>query len=324
MTKYSNIQEVPLSLQVFLANDNYEYNSDPNTISATSIIKPLRQLILSSRVNQEDGFVDLIQLVASRVGTAIHDGIENSWTNYKQAMAILGYPQNIIDRVAINKPIDEVTENDFPIYFEQRIERQIGNYKISGKFDFVENGTVEDFKTTSVWTAINGNNDEKYKLQLSIYRWLNPKMITSDRGAIQFIFTDWSAIKAKTDPKYPSSRIQRKYFDLYSINEITAYITKKLRDFDYYKNMEENQIPECSDEDLWRSEPVYKYYKDPNKTARSTKNFENKQDAYSHLASIGIGTVIEKPGTVTSCRYCPAFSICTQKDKLIATGELII
>jgi hypothetical protein len=88
--------------------------------------------------------------------------------------------------------------------------------------------------------------------------------------------------------------------------------------------MEESQIPECSDEDLWRSEPVYKYYKDPNKTLRSTKNFENKQDAYSHLASIGIGTVIEKPGTVTSCRYCPAFSICAQKDKLIATGELII
>lgn len=324
MPKYSNISEVPLSLQVFLANDNYEYNDNPYVISATSIIKPVRQLILSSRLKEEDSFVDLSQMVASRVGTAIHDGIERSWDKYKEAMTILGYPQKVIDRVVINKPIDEVTEDDFPIYFEQRVERNIGKYRISGKFDFVENGMVEDFKTTSVWTAMGGNNDEKYKLQLSIYRWLNPKMIKEDRGAIQFIFTDWSAIKAKSDPKYPSSRIQRKYFDLYPLNDVTNYITKKLRDYDFYKNNDEVDIPECTDNDLWRSDPVYKYYKDPNKTARSTKNFDNKQDAYSHLAIAGTGIVVEKPGSVTSCRYCPAFSICTQKDKLIASGDLTL
>lgn len=324
MPKYSNISEVPLSLQVFLATDNYEYNDNPYVISATSIIKPVRQLILSSRLKEEDSFVDLSQMVASRVGTAIHDGIERSWGKYKEAMAILGYPQKVIDRVVINKPIDEVTEDDFPIYFEQRVERSIGKYRISGKFDFVENGMVEDFKTTSVWTAMGGNNNEKYKLQLSIYRWLNPKMIKEDRGAIQFIFTDWSAIKARSDPKYPNSRIQRKYFDLYSENEITNYITKKLRDYEFYKNSDETDIPECTDSDLWRSDPVYKYYKDLNKTARSTKNFDNKQDAYSHLAIAGTGIVVEKPGSVTSCRYCSAFSICTQKDKLIASGDLTL
>jgi len=32
--------------------------------------------------------------------------------------------------------------------------------------------------------------------------------------------------------------------------------------------------------------------------------------------------VIEKPGTVNACKYCPAFSVCTQKDDLLARGEL--
>jgi hypothetical protein len=149
-------------------------------------------------------------------------------------------------------------------------------------------------------------------------------MITADSGAIQFIFTDWSAIKAKSDPKYPPSRTQRKYFELYSLNEVENYISKKLRDIDFYKNADEEAIPECTDADLWRSDPVFKYYKDPTKTQRSTKNFENKQDAYTHLAIMKVGTVIEKPGSVTSCRYCSAFSVCTQKDRLISTGELTL
>ena len=324
MSKYSNIQAVPLSLQVFLANDSYDHNSDPTVISVTSLIKPVRQLILSSRLNHEESSVDLTQMVASRLGTAIHDGIEKSWSKYKEAMTVLGYPQKVIDRVVINKPVDQITEEDFPIYFEQRTERKVGKYTVSGKFDFVENGMVEDFKTTSTFTFMNGKNDEKYRLQLSIYRWLNPKMITDDRGAIQFIFTDWSAIKAQSDPKYPQSRIQRKYFDLLSLTETSNYITKKIRDIEFYFNTEESSIPECSDEDLWRSDPVFKYYKDPTKTARSTKNFDNKQDAYTHLAIMKVGTVIEKPGSVTSCRYCSAFSLCTQKDRLIASGELTV
>ena len=324
MSKYSNIQSVPLSLQVFLAYDSYEYNNDKKTFSVTSLIKPTRQVILSSRLNHEDSMIDLSQMIASRIGTAIHDGIENSWSKYKESMKLLGYPQKVIDRIVINKPIDQVTEEDFPIYFEQRTERKVGNYTISGKFDFVENGMVEDFKTTSTYTAMSNNNDEKYRLQLSIYRWLNPKMITDDRGAIQFIFTDWSAVKAQSDPKYPQSRIHRKYFDLMPLIEVNNYIVKKLRDIEFYFSADESCIPDCSDTDLWRSDPVFKYYKDPTKTLRSTKNFDNKQDAYTHLAIMKVGTVIEKPGSVTSCRYCSAFSLCTQKDRLIASGELTV
>ena len=51
MTRYLNPSNVPLSLAVFLANDTYDY--EPGTISATGLMRPLRQIILSRRVPPE-------------------------------------------------------------------------------------------------------------------------------------------------------------------------------------------------------------------------------------------------------------------------------
>lgn len=322
MSKYLNASSVPLSVAVFLATDNYDH--DEHAISATSLIRPLRQIILSSRVSTEDSAVDLIQLVPSRMGSAIHDAIERSWKeNHQEALSALGYPKRVIEKIRINPEPSELTDGVIPIYLEQRIKKQVGKFLISGKYDFIGDGRVEDFKSTSVYTAINNTNDEKYILQGSIYRWLNPEIITKDEMAIQFIFTDWSKAKAMSDPKYPQQRIQQRILPLKSVQETDAFIRRKLDLIEKYWDAPEDEIPECSDEDLWRSEPVWKYYKNPSKMTRSTKNFDNKQDAYLRLAEDGgTGIVVEQPGQVTACRYCQAFTLCSQKDDLVARGDL--
>lgn len=330
MKTYANVSAVPLSIAVFLAVDNYDH--DDATISATTLIKPLRQIILSKRANNDDSSVDLIQMIPSRIGSAIHDGIERAWVdNYASAMETLGHPQKIIDRIRINpKPeqllADKAFGNDvIPIYLEQRAQKQVGKYLVSGKFDFVGDGRVEDFKTTSTYTAMNSTNDEKYILQGSIYRWLNPEIVTQDVMAIQFIFTDWSAARARAESNYPQSRIQQRILHLMSIPETDRYVRNKLNQIDEYWDAPEESIPLCSDDDLWRSAPVFKYYKNPEKTTRSTKNFDTKQEAYIRLAEEGgKGLVLEKPGQVTACRYCPAFAACSQKDALIAQGDLLM
>lgn len=326
MPQYSNTSSIPLSMAVFLAADNYDYHENKQYISATSLIKPLRQLILASRVPEGSNQVDLTNMVASRMGAAIHDGIERAWiNNYRKAMEVLGYPSKIINKIQINPKPEELKEDSIPIYLEQRAYKQVGKWTIGGKFDFVGDGRVEDFKSTSVYTAINNTKDNDYILQGSIYRWLNPTLITKDEMAIQFIFTDWSAAKAKADPAYPQSRIQQRVLKLKSVNEIDAFIQRKLRLIEQYWDAPEADIPECSDDDLWRSDPVWKYYKNPTKMSRSTKNFENKQDAYIRLSQEGnVGVVVEVPGQVTACKYCSGFGLCTQKDRLIVAGELLI
>ncbi len=322
-TQYVNQTNIPLSLAVFLATDDYDYDHDPNHISATALIKPVRQLILSSRVPQESNVVELASMLASRLGTAIHNGIHNAWTtSYMTAMKSLGYPNKVIDRLRINYPKEELTEDCIPIYLEQRKTRQVGNYTVTGKFDFVGDGRVEDFKTTSVYSAMQGNNDEKYILQGSIYRWLSPDIITKDEMAIQFLFTDWSAARTR-EPNYPQGRTQQKVFPLKSIQETEQYIRNKLDLITKYWDAPEEDIPHCRDQDLWRSDPVYKYYKNPAKTNRSTKNFDSRNAAYMFMATQGnLGIVVEKPGEVKACKFCSAFSLCSQKDSLIASGDL--
>lgn len=323
MTQYLNTSQVPLSLAVFLASDSYDH--EENVISATTLLKPIRQVILSSRIAKEDQSVDLIQMLPSRMGSAIHDAIETSWTsNYDRAMAALGYPKKVIERVLINpNQEEELPEWAIPIYLEQRAYKQVGKYRVSGKFDFVGEGFLEDFKTTSAYTYIHGSKDEDYILQGSIYRWLNPRIITRDQMAIQFIFTDWSKAKAMADSKYPQQRTVRKVFDLKPVAETERYVQQRLSLIDQYCDAPEHTLPQCSDSELWRSDPVFKYYKNPDKLSRSTKNFDSRQEAYIRLAEDGgKGVVIERPGEVTACKYCSGFTLCSQKDLLIERGEL--
>lgn len=324
MTKYANTSAVPLSLAVFLATDHYDHDDDPHTISATSLIKPVRQLILAGRVPANEAIIDLENLVLSRLGTAIHDGIERAWKqNYTGALTALGYPPKVIERVKINPEPHELDENVIPIYLEQRLKKQVGKWTVTGKFDFIGEGRVEDFKSTSVYTAIHSTNDDKYVLQGSIYRWLDPQKITRDEMAIQWIFTDWSKAKALADPKYPPKRTQQKIFPLKPIGETERFVRQKLAQLEQYWDAPEDEIPPCSDEDLWRSEPVWKYYKNPDKRSRSTKNYATRQEAFLRRAEDGnVGVVVEQPGQVTACKYCAAFPVCSQKDQLVAAGDL--
>jgi hypothetical protein len=326
--RYANVSEVPLALAVFLASDFYDHDDDPNTISATTLLKPLRQIILPTRIPPGEGLVNLADMMNSRMGTAIHDGIEKAWmTNYRGAMEAIGLPQRIIDRIAIN-PSDEALANSsdmIPVYMEQRLSRQLGKWKITGKFDFIGEGKVQDFKSTSTFTYKKQTGAEKYTQQGSIYRWLDPVKIHQDRMEIHYIFTDWKGAMAKTDPSYPPKRFHTQAFELMSLSETESFIRRKLELIEQYWDAPEEEIPECDDSELWRSEPVFKYYKNPEKTARSTKNFTTKPEAYAFMAEQGnAGIVKEVPGQVTACKYCPAFITCAQKDRLVAMGDLVL
>lgn len=322
MRKYLNGSGIPLSVAVFLATDNYDH--DPDTISATALLKPIRQIILAARVPAEDALVDIAGLADSRDGSAYHDGIENAWlTNYKQAMADLGYPQRVIDMVRVNPKPEDVTEDIIPVYLEQRLYRKFMGYTISGKFDFVAEGRVEDFKKTGTFTWIKGTKDEDYSLQGSIYRWLDPKLITDDHIQINFFFKDWMPGQAQSNPKYPPAKLTSKLIPLKSLNETEAFIRQKLTQYETYKDAPESELPYCSDEDLWRSPPKFKYYRNPANTGRSTKNFDTRQEAHARLAEDNfVGKVVEVPGEVKFCGRCPGFLVCTQKDAYLADGSL--
>lgn len=325
MKKYTNTTGVSPIMAVWLASDDYDYNPEGTPtdgapiISATQLLKPTRELILSKRVKPENVVVDVLDRISARFGQAMHGSIEDSFRkNYKQAMLDLGYPQRVIDAIRINP--SAVEPGTLPVYLEQRGFRKINGVWISGKFDQIFNGGLEDTKTTSVYAYINGSNDTKYREQMSIYRWIMPDKVIKDTCKIQFIFTDWQKAQSKSNDAYPNSKLHEETYTLLSLQETEQLIVNKLEEIKENKGLPESKIIRCTKEELWMSDPVYKYYGDASKAelgGRSTKNFTSLAEANAHMANKGKGAVKTVEGQVKKCGYCSAFTECSQKNEYL-------
>lgn len=334
---FTNNTGISLSLAVWLAHDEYDYINEPNYISVTSLMKPIRHIILPSRIPRERRETpDISDNIARALGHSLHDSIEKSWVKgYRKNLAKLGVPQHVIDKVLINPTNDEVrTMKDcIPVYLEQRAMRKVTvrgvEYTIGGKFDMVADGIVHDNKSTSAFVWTQGTRDDEHQLQGSLYRWIDAvqelQKIKEDFIRINYIFTDWKKSDARQNPKYPQQRVQTKDIDLMSEDQTTAWVIAKLEQVVKYQNAPESEIPECTPEELWQSAPVYKYYGDPTKAndpaARATKNFDNPIDAKKFAVEKGNKGVIKVvPSEPKRCeQYCDSFQICTQKNKYFQT-----
>lgn len=310
----TNKEDVPLTLAVWAVDDDYDYVNQENYISVTQLIKPIKQIILGMRVTDED--TDVSDLINAALGTSIHSGIEKAWKfNYKKNLKSLGYSDELINKIKINPKKEDLKDTDIPIYIEQRNTIKVDNFTIGGKFDMVADGILHDNKSTSVYTWIYGGRDKDYCLQGSLYKLINKDIIKEDFIRINYIFTDWQKSAAAQNIKYPLNRLVCKDIPLLSLEETKKFVEDKIKQIKLYKDSPEEKLPRCTDEDLWRAEPKYKYYADPTKTSgRSTKNFTSLEEANEYkLAKGNKGIVIVVPGEVKRCIYCRAYNICKQR-----------
>ena len=81
--EYTNNLNLPQYIVDWLKNDDYDHDPDPYTISATTLMKPTRAFLLTTRhVNKLQQ--DVSDLIASKMGSAIHDSIESVKTESVQ------------------------------------------------------------------------------------------------------------------------------------------------------------------------------------------------------------------------------------------------
>lgn len=330
MAKLSNNTNIPLSVAVLLASNSYDFKPNAKSLSATDFNRSVRQVILRNRAGITDNAdlepTDIATLVKSKNGTAIHDAIEKVWLNKNirdKAMKDLGYPQSVIDRIVVNPDPATLKETDVPVYMEIRKSIEIDGYTISGKFDFVAEGSLTDFKSTGTFTYEKQTNSDKYKVQGSIYRLIHEDIIDKDFMTIVFWFTDWNGGKAKASPKYPQSAVLPQKIELMTKEETYNYMRQFISQVELHQNTPEPDLPECTQEDLWQGAPVYKYYRDPNKRSRATANFDDMYSAQQrYIKDGGTGIIVTVPGKAKACNYCSAASVCTQRQRLIAEGTL--
>lgn len=330
MVELTNNSNIPLSVAVFLASNSYDFTPKEKSLSATDLNRSIRQVILRNRMSASKDYgneaIDIMSLVKSKNGTAIHDGIERVWLDEptrNKALKNLGYSDNIISKIVVNPDPTTVTMEQIPVYMEIRKSIEIDGWTISGKFDFVAEGGLTDFKSTSTFTYEKQTNVDKYKVQGSIYKLIHSDIITKDYLTIVYWFTDWSQNKSLSSPKYPQSPIFPQKINLMSENETKGFIRNFIRQLEEHENTPEEDLPYCSSKELWQDEPSYKYYRDPMKRTRSTKNFDNFYEAQKQFIKDGsVGLVVEAPAKVRACAYCPAAAICSQRRSLEDQGLL--
>lgn len=339
--KFRYSQDIPLQLQVWLATDNYVQPTNPNAITATTLLKPVKSLVLSKRVEAQihkaitEGTTslldpkdkpDLASKVKSCMGTAMHDSVELSWkNNYKQALTDLGYSQEFIDRVVINPESQEgLAEDAITIFTEKRLTRALGQFEISGELDFCLNSVINDLKTTSTYAyALSG--DWNHRMQMSIYRWIfrGNGFEISSTAQINYIFNDWKAWEVGK-PGYPATNPAKKEMELFSDDEVEKFITQRIQDIKDSKGKKESDLIPCTPEDLWQDQSKFAYYKDPtNTTGRASKVEAVYEDAVEYMnRKGGEGIIVERVGKVKRCNFCAGSSLCTQKDTYIQAGLL--
>jgi hypothetical protein len=314
MKQYTNDMKLSLPIAIWALMDNYNYDERDNVISATGILKPTIQIVLGRKYKDSDMVIEASNLIASSMGTALHDSVEKAWSNKDKVIKILdslGY----LDSEAL---YDEVI-------LERRSEKEINGYIISGQFDIAYNGYVCDIKSTTVWSYIFGSKNDDYIKQLSIYRWLNQDIIKEDKAYIEYIFTDWSAVKALQDSQYPQARTHTMEIKLLSVEDTEKMIIDKLAEVDKFMNLPDRYLILCSDEELWREESKWKFYKYNNdgkpNYKRATKVFDNERDAMN-MASTTKGEIKHFKGGVKRCKYCNYTQICNQYIELKLKGEV--
>ena len=301
---YTNRHKLPFEVVEWLKFDEYDYNPNPKVLSATTLMKPLRIIVLEERWNNLIT-VDVSDLVASRYGTALHDSFE---------------------KCNIPNTIQEV-----------RYYRDIDGFTVSGKVDLVKNShlpvmTLADIKSTSVWNYILNKKDPTYTQQLSIYKWLmedgytldkdgkkiEVKIKTEDEAKVVFLFTDWSKKDTMQKKDYPQSRVQEKVIPLDSLEDTEKFILGKLSEVKSARELSDNNLPLCSKEDLWQTDTTYAVKKKGAK--RATKVYDSYAPAIKHAQSYKTNDYIveTRKGKVKRCNYCNVTEFCNQYKELLA------
>ena len=285
-------------IAVWLAENGYSGSNDATHISTTGLLRSTRQQVLLRKCIRDncEVAVDISTLMKSKMGTAIHKCIEEAWKDpesLRNACETLGWSDSRIDRIHV---------------FEQRAHRDFNGWRINGEFDCVLNGTVIDFKSTSTYTYMNKIKEQDYIKQLSIYRWLNPELITDDVGIIQFIFTDWNQKYALGNADYPQHPFVMIKLPLMSLQETEDFIATTLRSIDY-------------DDHALMINTEWQYFASGDTSKRSSKNFKSYDEAVKYMASKGnIGIIKKKAQEPKGCAYCACRDVCTQYTKFKQMG----
>jgi hypothetical protein len=212
---------LPEVIYNWLCVDFYDHEGAQDSISATTLLKPTQEIVLTQR------HAENIEIKASgRVWSVFGSGVHA-----------------VLDKMMVGKGIEK----------EERLKANIVGRTISGKFDLIKDGTLYDYKVTSAFTIMYGSRVKEWVMQLSIYRWLYHKvkaLTLNDKAYIITILKDWRQSDVGK-LNYPISPIIEIPIDLMGIEETEHFIILELNKLIKAEKLSDSELPACTDEERW-------------------------------------------------------------------------
>jgi len=274
--KITNNANLPESLYRAICNQTYEPGVDTYA-SVTSLLKPVRMFWLQKRHAGEIE-EDASDMIYTLMGSAIHY-------------------------------VMEMANKDGAAMTEKRLSFKMIGKKISGAIDHYENGVIQDYKFTSVWSWIYKSSLLDWERQLNMYAYLcYQNGLPVEKLQIVCIFRDWSKSKAKFDNQYPN---QVEVIDIPLWNQFNTelYISSRLLDILTSEDTPDDDLPLCTPEERWQNPTKFAVKKPTAK--RAVKLFDSREDAEAFIGEDDKLFVEERPSEPTRClNYCSAAGFC--------------
>lgn len=280
--KFANKHNLPKEVFDVLSKDNYVAgNTD---FSATTLLKTPRQVQLQRR-HHEEIEEDVIDRVWSLLGQAAHAILEKHGSDTSLT--------------------------------EERLYAEVFGRKISGQIDHYHASTITDYKVTSVYTVIYQSRIKEWTEQLNIYGWLFRKNGYDVRKLqIVAILRDWSETEASRKADYPQSPIVIIPLTLWDMPTAEAFVNNRVAFHKNAESLSDDQLPLCSEEDMWESPSKWAVMKEGRKSA--VRVFDTKEEALALSGTLSdeAGNSIylqERKGERRKCaRYCSCNTFCSQ------------
>ena len=278
--KITNNNKIPEPIYRAICQNWYSGAGADHFCSVTELLKPAKMFVLERRYAQ-DLEEEASNMIWSLMGSAMHKVLEKS-----------------------------ETENSLN---EERLFVKVHGKIISGGIDLYEEGTISDFKFTSIWSYIYGSRIKEWTEQLNIYAYLYVKAgFPVEKLQVIAIFRDWSKSKSQYEKGYPK-QIEVININLWDMSRTEHFIKKKLSQFEIALKLPDDAIQECTQKERWQDPIVYAVMKKGNKRALRLFNSEEFASKFITFHKDKKKLYIEKRESVSKrcIDYCVVNRFCS-------------
>ncbi len=227
--------------------------------------------------------------------------------------------EDVADRIfslfgrAIHTILEQAADERYQV--ETRYQTEFEGATISGQIDLYDKQekSLEDWKITSRWVAVEGPKDE-WVAQQNINRyimWRNKIEVKRCRNIL--IYRDWSKLQAAMKQDYPQRQVEIVPIPLWSKEEVETYLSERIA---MHRAARSVELPLCTDKERWAKPTRYALMQKGRKTA--IKLYDIEDQAKGAVDGSKGRFVEERPGTNQRCRfYCPVLPFCSQGRELV-------